>query len=266
MRPDKRRVGTAAKRDFLAGLRAGLKRDDAAKQAGFTANAFYYVRRADPVFALAWSWAVDLSAADAHAARIAAALPASAPGEVRIAPNSNRVLQLRPVRRALFDDRRKRIFLDHFAGTADAYQACAAAGISYSTFIKHRREDAEFAAACDDALTIAYAALEAEAVRQRLEAQRNLREGITPTGEITREFDRVLRLLARYERRGGRIDLRSVGQGRERRWSFDEAIDALDAKLRALGVRRGLLPRSEPDQASPQPGEESSSSGRDDDA
>ncbi len=241
MRPDKRRVDAAAKRDFLAGLRAGLKRDEAAKQAGFTANAFYYVRRGDPVFALAWVWAVDLSAADAHAARIAADLPAGAPGEIWIAPNSNRALQLRPVRRAFFDDRRKRIFLDHFAGTADARQACAAAGISYSTFTEHRREDAEFAAGCDESLAVAYAALEAEAVRQRLEAQRNLREGLSPKGEIPKEFDRVMRLLARYERKDGRVGLRSRGRGRERRWTFDEAIEALDRKLQALGVRRNLL-------------------------
>jgi hypothetical protein len=242
VRPDKKRVEGAAKRDFLAGLRAGLKRDDAARQAGFTANAFYYARRADPVFALAWAWAVDLSAADAYAARTAAALPATAPGEARIAPNSNRVLQLRPVRRASFDDRRKRIFLDHFAGTADAHQAAEAAGVAYSTVLAHRRNDPDFAAGWDEALAVAYAALEAEAVRQRLEAQRDLREGLCPKGEIPREFDRVVRLLARYERKDGRIGMRGRGRGGEQRWSFDEAIALLDRKLRALGVRRGVVP------------------------
>lgn len=237
MRPDKRRVDAAAKRDFLAGLRAGLSRDEAAAKAGFTANAFYYARKADPVFALAWAWAADLSAADAHAARSAAT-----PGEGTIAPNANRILQRRSVRRAAFDDRRKRIFLDHFAGTADAYQAAAAACVAYSTVLAHRRNDPEFAAAWDEALAVAYAALEAEAVRQRLEAQRNLREGLSPKGEIPREFDRVMRLLARYERKDGRIGLRGRGRGGEQRWSFDEAMALLDRKLRALGVRRGVLP------------------------
>ncbi|HEV7660374.1 MAG TPA: hypothetical protein VGO55_11065 [Allosphingosinicella sp.] len=240
MRPGKTRVDAAAKRDFLAGLRAGLKRDGAAKRAGFTANAFYYARRGDPVFALAWAWAVDLSAADAHAARIAAA-PFD-PDEAVIAPNAGRRLQLRPIRRALFDARRKRIYLDHFAATADARAAAAAAGVSPCTVSAHRRSDPEFAAAEADALAIAYASLEAEAVRQRLEAQRNLREGLCPTGEIAQEFDRVIRLLARYERKSGRIGLRTPGVGRERRMSFDDAIALLDRKLRALGVRRGLIP------------------------
>lgn len=248
MRPDKRRVDAAAKRDFLAGLRAGLKRDDAARQAGFTANAFYYARRQDPVFALAWAWAVDLSAADAHAARTAAA-PYD-PDEAVIAPNARRRLQLRPVRRALFNGRRKRIYLDHFAATADARAAAAAAGVAPCTVSAHRRTDSEFAAAEDEALAVAYASLEAEAVRQRLEAQRNLRAGLCPTGEIAQEFDQVIRLLARYERKSGRIGLRAPGPGRERRMSFDEAIALLDRKLRALGVRRGVVP---PDAALPPP-------------
>jgi hypothetical protein len=245
-------VDAAAKRDFLAGLRAGLKRDEAAKQAGFTANAFYYVRRGDPVFALAWAWAVDLSAADAHAARIAGA-PFD-PEESVIAPNARRRLQLRPIRRALFDDRRKRIYLDHFAATADARAAAAAAGVAPCTVSAHRRMDSGFAAAEDEALAVAYASLEAEAVRQRLEAQRNLREGLCPTGEISQEFDRVIRLLARYERKSGRIGLRAPGPGRERRMSFDEAIALLDRKLRALGARHGVESGDVPRLPPPAPG------------
>jgi len=236
----RRRIDGAAKVRFVEGLRAGLKRDEAAKQAGFTANAFYHARKADRLFALAWAWATDLSADDARSARAAAARPG--PDEAAIAPNSRRILQLRPVRRARFDDRRKRLFLDHFAGTADARAAAAAAGVAPCTVTQHRRKDSEFAAGCDEALAVAYASLEAEAVRQRLEAQRNLRDGICPKGEITQEFDRVLRLLARYERKSGRIGLRSVGPGRERRWTFDEAIALLDKKIRALGVRYNVVP------------------------
>ena len=234
----RRRIDAAAKAVFLAALRAGAKRDDAAAQAGFTANAFYYARDLDPVFALAWAWANELSAADERAA-IAASRQA-APGEYEIVPNRNRALQKRPVRRPRFDDRRKRIFLDHFAGTGDAHAAAAAAGISYSAFTAHRRKDPEFAAACDEALAVCYAALEAELVRQRLEALRNLREGLCPTGEIAKEFERVMQLLARYDRGGGRIGFRTVGQGRERRWDFNEAIALLDRQLRAFGARHGI--------------------------
>jgi hypothetical protein len=244
----RRRVSREDKMRFLAALRAGLKRDEAAAQAGFTANAFYYARRRDPLFALAWRWAHDLSAAEAHAAR-----RAGRGGDVRVAPNAKRRLQARPVRRAIFDDGRKRLFLDHFAGTADVKAAADAAGVSVSAVTHHRRTDPEFAAGCDEALAIAYASLEAEAVRQRLEGQRNLRDGITPKGEMPREFDRVLRLLARYERKTGRIGFRERSHGRDARWSFDDAMALLDRKLRALGARRGIAP---PPIALPSPREE----------
>jgi hypothetical protein len=241
--PEKRRVDMAAKAECLAGLRAGLKREEAAKQAGFSAEAFDYARKRDAVFALAWGWARDLSADDARAARAAAARPG--PEQAAIAPNANRLLQRRLVRRARFDDRRKRRFLDHFAGTADARAAAEAAGVSISAVGHARRKDPEFARGWDEALSHAYAELEAEAVRQRLEAQRDLRDGLVPVGEMPKEFDRLLRLLARYERRDGRIGLRSVGPGREARWSFDDAITLLDKKLQALGARRSL-PSPEP--------------------
>jgi len=245
----RRRVDTGAKEAFLAALRDGVPRDEAARRAGFTSEAFYYARKRDGVFRFAWMWALELSAADERGAFAAAA----ADGDEVIAPNANRLLQRRRVRRRRFDDRRKRVFLDHFAGTADAHAAAAAAGVGYSTVVQHRLKDAGFARGWDEALAVAYAALEAEAVRQRLDAQRNLREGLCPTGEITQEFDRVVRLLARYERRDGRIGMRAPGRGHERRWTFDEAIDALDRKLRALGARSGvaaepiLLPGPEED-------------------
>ena len=230
-----RRVDAAAKQAFIAALRDGAHREAAAKQAGFSLQAFYYARKQDGLFRQAWLFALELSAIDARAARSAAA-----PGDVAIAPNRNRPLQVRAERRRRFDDRRKRIFLDHFAGTADAHAACEAAAISYSAYTAHRRKDAEFAAACDEALAVAVAALEAEAVRQRLEAQRDLREGLCPAGEIAKEFERVMQLLARYDRQGGRPGLREVRYGRMKRWDFHEAIAALDRHLRALGARHGV--------------------------
>jgi hypothetical protein len=233
----RRRIDAAAKARFVEALRAGAARDAAAAHAGFTAAAFYYAREHDPVFRHAWLWALELSAADQRARRAAKGPP---PPHAAIAPNANRRLQLRAERRRRFDEARKQIFLDHFAGTADAHASAAAAGVGKSTVVQHRRKDPQFAAAWDEALSVAYAQLEAEAVRQRLEAQDRLREGLCPTGEMTKEFSRVMELLARYRRPDGRIGLREVGRGRERRWSFDEAIVALDAKLRALGARHGI--------------------------
>jgi hypothetical protein len=249
-RTPKRRIDDEAKACFLKGLRAGLGRDAAAKAAGFSSTAFYYARDRDPVFALAYAWAVDLSAADAHAARAVAALP----GTGQITPTGGRRLQRRTIRRARFDDRRKRLFLDHFAGTADARAACVAAGICYSTYTQHRRKDPEFAAGCAEALAIAYADMEAESVRTRLEAQRNLRDGICPAGEAAKEFDRQMKLLERHERKGGGIGVRSVAHGGQQRASFQDFLAAADRKLRALGARHGIQadpirpdPREEPE-------------------
>lgn len=253
--PQPKRVNAEAKRLFLEALRAGAPRDEAAAAAGFTAEAFYYARKRDPVFRLAWLWALALSAQEERAARASAAALAIPPLEGEIAPNANRLLQRRPRRRALFTAAGKRLFLDHFAGTADAHAAAEAAQVAYPTIVAHRLRDPDFAAAWDEALATAYAALEAEALRQRLEGQRLLREEIVPAGEMAKEFDRVMQLLARYERRGGTVGLREVRRGRERSWTFDEAITALGKKLDALGVRRGLLPQPQLPPPSPDAGQ-----------
>jgi hypothetical protein len=238
-KPARRRVDGEAKAIFVAALRAGAHRDEAAKQAGFASQAFYYARQRDPLFKQAWLWALELSAADERFAA-AAASPGAVPGEYEIAPNANRRLQRRPVRRPRFDDKAKRRFLDFFAGTADVRAAAKAAGVSVSAVTEHRLKDPEFDGACEEVLGHAYKQLRAEALRQRLEAQRKLREGICPAGEMGREFERVIQLLDRYERQGGMIGTRAVGRGRERRMSFDEAMVALDKRLRALGLRHGI--------------------------
>lgn len=246
-RGPKRRVDAEAKACFLEGLRAGLKREAAASAAGLTSNAFYYARKSDPVFALAWAWALDLSAADGRAARAVAALP----GTGDITPTGGRRLQRRHARRARFDDRRKRLFLDHYAGTADAEAACEAAGISYSTYTQHRRKDPEFAAACAEALVIGYADMEAESLRARREAQRNLRDGICPAGEAAKEFDRQMKLLERHDRKSGAIGLREVGPGGHRRADIMATIAFVDRRLRTVGASHGIesdpvpIPRAE---------------------
>ena len=250
-RAPRRLIDAEAKACFLGALRAGAARDEAARLAGFSAQAFYDACGRDPVFALARAFALELSAAEGRAAR-------AAPGDVVIAPNRNRLLQKRHVRRTRFDDRRKRIFLDHFAVDADAHAACAAAGIACSTYTQHRRKDPEFAAGCDEALLVAYAGLEAEVLRERLEAQRNLRDGIVPAGEAPKHFERNMRVLDRYQRRGGGIGIREVGHGALKRGEFMEGIAWLDESLRGLGIRWDLpaepiaLPRSGSDEAAPE--------------
>ena len=238
-----RRIDAAAKAVFLEALRAGARRDEAAKAAGFSCEAFYQARKRDPAFRLGWIYALEASAAEEREQRRASTLLALGDDErVEITPNNQRVLQRRAVRHTRFTDKRKRRFFDVFAGTADLFAAAEAAGVHYSTVYRHLGTDPEFRAAYDETLAVAVAGLEAEAVRQRLETQRNLRDGLVPAGEMAQEFERVMKLLARYDRRDGRIAARQVGPGHLQVASFEEAIAELDRKLRALGVRRGIAP------------------------
>jgi hypothetical protein len=243
----RRRIDGAAKARFVEALRAGVARDVAAGAEGFSAEAFYCARKRDPLFRAAWIWAMELSAADEREARRAGALREAA-AEGPIQANNRRVHQRRRKRGIEFTDARKQLFLDHFAGTADMLAACDAAGIHYSTAYKHRRTDPQFAAGWDEALTAAYALLEAEALRQRLEAQRRAAFEPQPAGEMAQEFDRVLKLLARLDpgsRRGGAAGGASA---RQRRSSFDDTIRRLDRSLRALGARHGVELPDEPEE------------------
>jgi hypothetical protein len=58
-----------------------------------------------------------------------------------------------------------------------------------------------------------------------------------PAGEISDQFERVMRLLERWDRRSGRVGLRAPGPGRQQSCSFEEAMTALDRKVEALGYR-----------------------------
>lgn len=256
--PSRRLIDAAVKARFLGALRAGARREAAAAACGFPLSSFYTARGRDPLFHLAWHWARDLAAIDERGGELALR---TAEGEtVRIAPGNRRLLQRRRMSWVRFTESRQQIYLDHFAGTADAEAAAAAAGVSSATVEAHGRKHPEFAALCDETLRFAYAKLEAEAVRQRLEAQARLRENLVPTGEMAQEFargdvaaefERVMKLLARYDRRDGRVARREVGRGHQRRWTFEEAIAALDKRLRALGLRHGIADDGEPDDGEP---------------
>ena len=232
------RIDAAVKARFVAALRAGTPRKDAAAAEGFSLEAFYCARKRDALFRSAWIWGMELRLAEEREARRAAEMAAAAEG-LEIAPNNRRLLQRRRGRGNRFTDRRKQLFLDHFAATADIEAAALAAGVHPSTVYKHRRADPVFAAGWDEALRTVYALLEAEAARQRLAALRRAAFEPFPSPEAALEFERVVKLLARLDRQGVR-GVREVGRGAERRWSFDEAITLLDKKLRALGARHGI--------------------------
>jgi hypothetical protein len=226
-----RRVDDVAMGVFLQALRRGAVLDDAARAAGFSVSSFLRQRKRDPAFAEAWEEAIEISSAPRF-----------------IAPGNGRKWQLKKTRRLRFEGWRKEVFLAHFAASCDLRSAAEAAGVHEVTVNRHRNKDAEFDAACERALQIGYAKLEAEALRQRLEAQQKLRGEIVPSAETAMEFERVLKLLERWDKRRGR----AARNGRAKDWSFEEALSEIDRSLRALGLRRGIAPPDEAEARDPE--------------
>lgn len=231
----RRPIDAVAKGVFLALMRQGLALDEAAREAGFSLQGFYGARGRDSAFKADWEAAMGERALRARARN---PWQADDDRDLVVAPNNRRRWQRRRMPHAEFTPKRRGDFLAHFAGSCDARAAADAIGVDHSTVYKHRTKDPDFAAAFQEALETGYVRLEAEALRQRLEAQARMRESEPPPGEIAQEFDRVMTLLDRWARRGGAVGPRVFGHGRLKRWSFDEAIAALDRKLRALGARR----------------------------
>jgi hypothetical protein len=147
-----------------------------------------------------------------------------------------------------FDAARQAVFLAHFGRTCDRVAAAAAAGVSPSTVDLHCRNDPVFAEAYREELARGYVTLEAEAVRLRLESSAKLRAAVEafaqagvalPAGlDPGAEFDRTMKLLARWDRKPRRPEGRFAPDGRRQQWTFEQAIAALDKRLRALGLRK----------------------------
>ena len=219
-----RRVDDRAMGAFLQALRRGSVLEDAARAGGFAVSTFLRKRKRDPAFGEAWDEAIEISSAPRW-----------------IAPGNGRRWQLKKTRLLRFEGWRKEVFLAHFAGTCDLRASAEAAGVHETTVNRHRAKDEAFDAACERALQIGYARLEAEALRQRLAAMQRLEGEIVPAGETAQEFERVMKLLDRWDRRRGK----AARSGRTREWSFEEAIAEIDRSLRALGLRRGIAPPPE---------------------
>jgi hypothetical protein len=231
--PGRRPIDTAVKSQFVAALRRGRPREVAAAAVGFPLQSLYGARSRDPLFRQAWEWAMDLYA---WYDKTGEPLPPPDDGvPVRIAPQGRRPLQRRRMNWVKFNDSRQQLFLDHFAATADSGAAAAKAGVSIATVDVHRRRNPEFAAAWQHALDHAVTLLEAESVRQRLETQRRLTENLCPEGEMTQEFERVMKLLQRWDRKNGTAGPRPRPPAPSEVWTFDDAISALEKRLTALG-------------------------------
>lgn len=93
--------------------------------------------------------------------------------ELRVAPNKNRIVQVRRAgKRRLFDRRRKEVFLEWFAATCNLVLSAGKAGVCPQTVYKHLLKDEAFHEACGRALQLGYFRLEA----------RGLQEAYTPPG------------------------------------------------------------------------------------
>lgn len=257
---------------FVGALEKGATVKAAAKAAGFALSTFYHRRQADPAFLEAWDAAMEASRVP-----------------VLIAPANGRRLQKQKMRNARFTADRKEIYLSHFASTCDGKAAAEAAGVGETTVSSHRRDDPAFAEAWDAALEQGYAELEAEALRQQLEAQQRYREALrhgsgqageaarsgkneaergtadspaaspSPEEEGRTEFERTLKLLQLYRRGAGSVGPRKVRRERLTRWSFEEAMAALEKKLKAFRVRieeEAPPPRRVPSPTPANPGED----------
>jgi hypothetical protein len=242
-RPRSRLIDAAAKAAFLERLRLGDRREDAAEAAGFSLMGFYGARARDPVFKAEWAEALAAPAAAERRVRAYEERGAER-GEVRIAAANRRLFQRRRRRHVRFDAAAQATYLAHFATHGDSRAAAAAAGVSVSTVRLHRRTDPAFAEAEREALARAYDYLEVESVRQRLAAQERLRAAIEaaepdPPSELIAEdgaeFDRTMKLLARFDRQRRRPDR----HGPRAPWTFEQAILALEKRLRALGIDTG---------------------------
>lgn len=211
----------AAQAAFVADLEGGALVAEAARRVGVAVSSLYCRRGRDPLFAAAWEYAVWRSA-----------LP-------------GRTVATGGKRRVRFAARRRATFLAALERDCDTKAAAAAAGVDKTTVHRRIARDPAFAADNDAALARGYAGLEAALARERALEPANaarLFDAIEPKGAPTRDFDKAMKLLARWDRPDGSIGPRFVRHGRMKRWTFEEAIWALDRKLRALGVRRAKAP------------------------
>lgn len=174
----------------------------------------------------------------------------------RIIVNKNRRRQVAPTRRKLFDDAAKDEFLEWFAATCNCSLSARKCGFHYRTVLRHWREDEAFGERCEAALRMGYVRLEELALKAAVEAlspkRRTPPKGDRPPPpehfamdpmtavQLLREHKRHLAGLAGGSGRGAKPGPPG------RKWTFDEAILALDKRLRSLGLRHGIPADDDP--------------------
>jgi hypothetical protein len=165
---------------------------------------------------------------------------------LRIIPNKNRLRQVAPTRRKLFDAAAQAEFLEWFAATCNCSLSARKTGFHYRIVIRHWREDADFGERCEAALKMGCPRLEelalraAEAALRRAAARPIKGDRRPPPEHFAMDPTVALQLLREHKRHlaglpGG--SGRGAKPGRPlTRWSFDEAMEALEKKLKHFEV------------------------------
>ena len=163
-------------------------------------------------------------------------------GEESVRGGNERRIQVRKARKDGFGEEKKQVFLDHFANCANITRAAAAAGVSTVTVQYHRRRDAEFARAMEEALEAAYLMLEALTI-ERAASGGGWSPGDTPVpGPETVDPETALHLL---RLRRAPLGQRTGGGGHRPKRADEKALkeailvqlDRLAARLRKSGAK-----------------------------
>ncbi|MEA3058053.1 MAG: hypothetical protein QOF34_868 [Sphingomonadales bacterium] len=137
-------------------------------------------------------------------------------------------LQEEPERTSFTPDRQIK-FLDHFAATCNARAACRASGVGRTTVYAWRRDDPQFRAAWNEALSRGYADVEAELVRESI---RSLQPRPDPEAPPLIDPRTALAVLESYRRNGDR----RPGDILPQRSDIEQVRARLETKMRALGL------------------------------
>lgn len=163
-----------------------------------------------------------------------------------IQPNNNRLRQVARISRPkLFDAKRKAVFLEWFAATCNVHFSAEKAGVVFQTVYKHRRKDAAFAEAWDEALAQGYAALEAGLLADALAAEIAKQPEGDQDGEPVPHisplsFEQRMALFKEYRRSDGERGPRRVGRTYPRALhiaSPEEAEAELIKRLKHFAMR-----------------------------
>jgi hypothetical protein len=222
-RPARKMFGAEAMAIVVEALRRGETVTAAAREAGFSRDTVHEWQRKAPHFGAACQAALD-----ERRPRLVPAEGGHGPWRVR-----------RPKHNA-FGRARKEVFLEHFSATCDVGESADAAGVCVTTVYNHRRTDPVFADGWQEALQQGYARIEADALAQRIAALERLKvrlgkEMPARDHEVQAEFDRVMQLLREHKR--GLAAARPKEGRPPTRWSFAEAMEALEKRLKVFGIR-----------------------------